>query len=84
MALVALGLMSQTAGWLLITQSLPRITAAIAGLILLLQPSLAFLWDVIFFDRETSPTAWAGVILALSAIYLGATSRRKAPSPSGS
>lgn len=81
MALIALGLMSQTAGWLLITHSLPRIPAAIAGLILLLQPSLAFVWDVIFFGRATSTTAWAGVALALSAIYLGATSGRSAPKP---
>jgi drug/metabolite transporter (DMT)-like permease len=76
-SLVALGLMSQTVGWLLITRSLPRIPAAIAGLILLLQPSLSFIWDVLFFDRATSITAWAGVIIALSAIYLGATSNRK-------
>lgn len=76
-SLAALGLMSQTVGWLLITHSLPRIPAAIAGLILLLQPSLAFVWDVIFFDRATSTLAWAGVALALSAIYLGATSYRK-------
>jgi len=77
MCLAALGLMSQTVGWLLITHSLPRIPAAISGLVLLLQPSLAFLWDVIFFGRETSATAWIGVGLALAAIYLGATSERR-------
>lgn len=74
--LVALGLMSQTVGWLLITDSLPAIPAAIAGLLLLLQPSLSFVWDVLFFGRETSVTAWSGVVLALGAIYLGATSDR--------
>lgn len=51
-ALVLLGLFSQTVGWLLITHSLPRIPAAIAGLLLLLQPSLSFVWDVLFFARE--------------------------------
>ncbi len=76
-SLVALGLMCQTMGWLMITRSLPRIPAAIAGLLLLLQPSLSFVWDVLFFKRATSTMAWAGVILALSAIYLGATSSRK-------
>jgi len=76
-SLVALGLLSQTVGWLLITDSLPLIPAAIAGLILLLQPSLAFVWDVIFFGRQTSSLAWAGVALALSAIYMGATSGQK-------
>ncbi|BBO83764.1 hypothetical protein DSCO28_43300 [Desulfosarcina ovata subsp. sediminis] len=76
-ALIALGLFSQTVGWLLITHSLPLIPAAIAGLLLLLQPSLSFLWDVLFFGRETSTLAWAGVSLALSAIYIGATSGRR-------
>jgi drug/metabolite transporter (DMT)-like permease len=76
LSLTALGLMSQTVGWLLITHSLPRIPAAVAGLILLLQPALAFVWDVLFFHRATTALAWAGVALALSAIYLGATSAR--------
>jgi drug/metabolite transporter (DMT)-like permease len=76
LALVALGLFSQTAGWLLITHSLPRIPAAIAGLLLLLQPSLAFVWDVIFFGRETPYTAWVGVALAIGAIYMGATGKQ--------
>lgn len=74
LSLAALGLMSQTVGWLLIARSLPQIPAAVAGLLLLLQPSLAFVWDVLFFARETSSMAWAGVALALSAIYLGTTS----------
>jgi drug/metabolite transporter (DMT)-like permease len=77
LSLAALGLMSQTVGWLLITQSLPRIPAAVAGLILLLQPALAFVWDVLFFNRETTALVWAGVALTLSAIYLGATSYRQ-------
>jgi drug/metabolite transporter (DMT)-like permease len=83
LSLVALGLMCQTAGWLLITRSLPLIPAAIAGLILLLQPSLSFVWDVLFFNRATSTMAWVGVVLALSAIYMGATSGRKVSATSG-
>jgi drug/metabolite transporter (DMT)-like permease len=75
-ALVGLGLMCQTLGWLLIGHSLPRIPAAIAGLALLLQPSLSFVWDVLFFNRETSAMAWTGVVLALCAIYIGTTSSR--------
>ena len=78
-SLISLGLMSQTVGWLLITHSLPRIPAAVAGLLLLLQPSLSFVWDVLFFDRATSTTAWIGVVLALSAIYLGVTNKSKPP-----
>lgn len=70
-ALAALGLLSQSAGWILITNALPGIRASLSGLILLLQPALAFVWDVLFFQRPTSPVNWLGVAVALAAIYLG-------------
>jgi drug/metabolite transporter (DMT)-like permease len=70
-ALLLLGLMSQAIGWILISNALPRTRASFAGLILLLQPSLAFVWDILLFQRETSPVNWIGVIMAITAIYLG-------------
>lgn len=71
-ALAALGLLSQSVGWILITNALPGIRASLSGLILLLQPALAFVWDVLFFQRPTSVLNWLGVGVALAAIYLGA------------
>ena len=70
-ALLLLGLTSQGIGWILISNALPHIRASFAGLILLLQPSLAFIWDVLLFQRETSTFNWIGVIMAITAIYLG-------------
>jgi drug/metabolite transporter (DMT)-like permease len=70
-ALVALGAISQAVGWLLIINALPGIRASLSGLILLLQPSLAFVWDVLLFKRPTTTMNWVGVGLALAAIYLG-------------
>lgn len=75
-ALLALGLFSQVIGWILITNALPKLRASLSGLILLLQPALAFVWDVLFFDRPTSPINWIGVGATLVAIYLG-TARKK-------
>lgn len=75
-ALVALALFSQTIGWAFISKSLPRVMPSLAGLLLLLQPSLAFVWDVLIFKRPTSAIQWAGVIIVLGAIYLGTTSSR--------
>ncbi|HEY7324110.1 MAG TPA: DMT family transporter [Streptosporangiaceae bacterium] len=50
--LLALALMSQSAGWLLITASLPRLPAAISSLVLLLQPAAALLLaDVVLRER---------------------------------
>ena len=71
LALAALGLFSQSIGWILITNALPKIRASLSGLILLLQPALAFVWDVLFFQRPTTLVNWLGVMVALTAIYLG-------------
>lgn len=70
-SLAALGLFSQSLGWILITNTLPAIRASLSGLILLLQPALAFVWDVVFFQRPTTAMNWLGVLIALAAIYLG-------------
>ena len=62
---------SQSVGWILISNALPQIRASLSGLILLMQPALAFVWDVLFFQRPTSLVNWMGVLIALAAIYLG-------------
>lgn len=71
--LVLLGLLSQAIGWVLIANAMPKIHASFTGLILLLQPSLSFLWDVLFFSRPTTTQHWIGVSITLAAIYLGLT-----------
>ena len=79
-ALAALALFSQSVGWILITNALPKIRASFSGLILLLQPALAFVWDVLFFQRPTTLVNWMGVLIALVAIYLG-MARQSAANP---
>ena len=76
-ALVALALFSQALGWMLITNALPLLRASLSGLILLLQPALAFVWDVLFFKRPTSIINWLGVLLVLAAIYIGTSGTAK-------
>lgn len=73
--LVALALTAQVAGWLAISWGLPHVRASKAGLILLLQPTLAFIWDVLFFARPTSLADGVGASLALGGIYLGSRAR---------
>jgi drug/metabolite transporter (DMT)-like permease len=75
--LLCLGLLSQAVGWLLIANALPKIHASLAGLILLLQPSLSFVWDVLFFSRPTSALSWLGAAITLAAIYMGLTGRTR-------
>ncbi len=75
--LAAYALVAQVVGWLLISGSLPHVPASRVGLILLLQPTLAFIWDVLIFAREFGPRETAGAALAIAAIGLGSLPRRR-------
>ena len=74
--MVAYGILCQALGWIVISRALSRVEASRAGLILLLQPTLAFVWDVLFFGRPTDVVDVLGAALALFAIYLGGARRR--------
>lgn len=77
LALLGLGLLSQTVGWTLIANALPRMRASLTGLVLLVQPSLSFVWDVLLFQRPTTLINWLGVLITLAAIYLGIQGSRR-------
>lgn len=71
------GLISQTIGWLLITSSLPYLPTSRVALILLLQPTLAYVWEVLFFNRLVTPLEAIGALIAMIAIYIGSISAEK-------
>lgn len=71
------GLLSQCFGLLLIASSLRNVTTTQAGLALLLQPTLSFTWDVLFFHRPMTALELSGAVLTLFAIYLGSRTSSK-------
>jgi drug/metabolite transporter (DMT)-like permease len=75
--LVAYGVLSHSFGYILIVSSLPRVSTTEAGLALLLQPTLSFVWDVLFFARPMSAAELSGAAIALFAIYLGSRQASK-------
>ena len=77
-ALSAYGVFSQVIGWVLITTALPRVRPSVAGLLLLLQPTLAFVWDVILFQRQVTGVNMIGLLMAIAGIYLGSAAPRPA------
>lgn len=79
LALIVYGITSQAIGWLIITRALPKIRASLVGMILLLQPALAFVWDVLFFDRPTTLVSLVGITITLAAIYLGVSAKPASP-----
>ncbi len=70
-ALITLGIVGQCLGWVLIARAMPRLPASLVGLLLLLQPALAFVLDVLLFRRATTSLEWLGVGLALTGIFIG-------------
>ncbi|HEX7769372.1 MAG TPA: DMT family transporter [Dokdonella sp.] len=70
-ALVGLGFFGQVLGWVLLTRAMPQLPASLIGLLLLLQPALSFVFDVILFARPTQAMDWIGVALSLLGIFIG-------------
>jgi drug/metabolite transporter (DMT)-like permease len=75
-ALIGLGIMGQVLGWVFISKGLPEVDASVAGLALLLQPALAFMWDILFFNRPTTALEYVGAGIVLAAIYLGSSKKK--------
>ena len=75
-SLLGLAIAGQVLGWVCISKGLPHVNASVAGLALLLQPALAFMWDILLFDRSTTALEYSGAVIVLGAIYFGATGRK--------
>jgi drug/metabolite transporter (DMT)-like permease len=76
--LLLLAMTSQTAGWLLITSSLPRLPAAISSLLLLLQPAASILLAAVVLAERPSAVQLAGAVLVCGGV-LAATRPASAP-----
>jgi len=69
------GISSQLMGWVLISRGLRETRMSLAGLILLLQPVLAYVWDLSFFAKPTGAAELIGVAATLTGIALGVRRR---------
>jgi drug/metabolite transporter (DMT)-like permease len=69
--LAAYGLVAQVIGAFLIAGSLATLPAATVGLVLLLQPLMSFVWDIVLFSRPFTGLEITGAAVALGAIYAG-------------
>lgn len=81
--LLAYGLLCHAVGLMFIASSLAKVTTTEVGIALLLQPSLSYVWDILFFARPVTPIEVTGALVTLFAIFLGATRRSKQPKSTG-
>lgn len=75
--LIVYGIIANGLGMMAIASSLSRVGTTEVGIALLLQPTLSFAWDILFFARPTTTIEFIGAAIALCAIYLGSRSRSK-------
>jgi drug/metabolite transporter (DMT)-like permease len=75
--LVLLALLVQTAGWLLITSSLPRLPAAVSSLMLLVQPAAAIVLAAVILGERPTLVQVAGAVLVCG----GVLTMAKTPAP---
>ena len=69
--LLLLAMTSQTAGWLLITSSLPRLPAAISSLLLLLQPAASIVLAAIVLAERPTVVQLGGAVFVCGGILAG-------------
>lgn len=69
--LLLYGVLCQALGWVIIASALPKTKLTLGGLVLLLQPSLAYVWDITIFSKPVTAMELTGALIAISAIYLG-------------
>lgn len=62
--------------WVLISKAMPHLAVAMVGLLLLLQPIVAFLLDVAVLERATTPREWWGLAFSLAGIFLASLKGR--------
>ena len=70
---------SQILGWLLISMSLPRLPAAVASMLLTIQPIGSVVLAAIIFGEAPTMLQIAGVVALLAGILAVARTRAEAP-----
>ncbi|MGM8885321.1 DMT family transporter [Psychrobacter sp. 1U2] len=65
------GAVMQCLAWGLIAYSIPKLSLALTGLLLLTEPVAALLIDYTWLDKPINTLQWTGALLTMLAIYLG-------------
>ena len=68
--MICYGLFSHVLGWFFILNGLQKISAVTAGIILLTQPILSYVWDFIIFKKVILPIEYFGIVSVLLAMII--------------
>ena len=76
--LLALAAVGHCLSWILISRAMVALPVALAGLLLLTQPIVAYLLDVALFDLPTTPRQWLGLAVSLAGIFVAGMKSKEA------
>lgn len=76
--LLLLAALGHCLSWILISRAMAVLPVALVGLLLLLQPIVAYLIDVLFFGVDPSARQWLGLACSLAGIFLAGLRSRLA------
>ena len=76
--LLALAAVGHCLSWVLISRAMVALPVALAGLLLLAQPIVAYLLDVALFDLPTTPRQWLGLAVSLAGIFVAGMKSKEA------
>lgn len=76
--LLALAAVGHCLSWVLISRSMVVLPVALAGLLLLAQPIVAYLLDVLVLELAPSPRQWAGLAVSLAGIFVAGMKSKQA------
>ena len=74
--LLALAAIGHCLSWVLISRAMGVLPVALAGLLLLAQPIVAYLLDVILLDMPVSPRQWLGLAVSLAGIFVAGMNQK--------
>lgn len=74
--LLTLAAVGHCLSWILISRSIQVLSVGMVGLLLLTQPAVAYLLDVLLLDKSTSPREWAGLAITLAGIFVAGLKTR--------
>ena len=75
--MICYGLFSHVIGWFFILNGLQKISAVTAGIILLTQPILSYVWDFIIFKKVILPIEYFGIVSVLLAMIISIKSENQ-------
>jgi drug/metabolite transporter (DMT)-like permease len=68
------GVICHVFGWVFILKGMQTISVVSVGIILIAQPILSFIWDVLFFNRAISLIEISGICIVIAALFICAKS----------